>query len=335
MSKPRLHILCNNRLVTVPMMVEQKATKVAFRVSKGPRIPSPYPDLLYAETGLLNMQNYGGPYVVYYGGNYWVEWKTQKERIKKVEGVMRRARRVICISEFLADMTREKVGIDNVVHSPGGLWGTQHVGYKVNPRRFVAKTDWGITGRPKVCMSISMGEEIKYKGVPWFMKVTKKLAKKHNVKFVCVGRLKQKGAIVQRWSRKYGLVFKPWCRYGDSYGHTNGLGDLIWPRILGESDIFVHPSMWDSWGCTIADSMMSAVPALVFDVTGSSEVGQNVMKVDPGDRGAIVGGFERLLTDEVLREKMGVAALMESQKKIAKHKGDFAKLLMAVLEGKK
>ncbi len=335
MSKPRLHILCNNRLIGIPARVEQKATKMAFRISKGPNIPNPYPDLLYAESGLLNIRNYSGPYVVFCGGNYWVEWRELKAKIDKIEDVLRRARLVICISKFLANMTRGKVGVDNVTHLPAGLWGTQHVGYKVNPKRFVAKTDWRIKGRPKVCMSISMGEEIKYKGVPWFMKVTKKLAVKHNVKFVCVGRLKQKGAIVQRWGRKYGLVFKAWRRHGDAYAYTDGLGDSEWPKILGGSDIFVHPSMWDGWPCTVADSMMSAVPALVFDVTGSSEVGQNVLKVDPGDRGAIVGGFERLLTDEALREKMGVAALMESQKKIAKHKGDFAKLLMDVLEGKK
>ena len=332
MFKPRLHILCTKRLIGVPLMVEQKATRVIFRVTKGPIIPKPYPDLVYAETGVLNIGDYSGPYVVFYGGNYWDAWKETPSKIVRVEDLMRGAKQVICISKFLAKTTREKVGIDHVVNLPGGLWGTSHVGYKVNPRRFAVKTDWGIVDRPRICMSIGLSGEIKYRGIPMFLNAVRKVTKRYGVEFVCAGRVKGNTALAKSWLKRYGLVFKPWVRQGDVYDFTCGLGDPNWPNILVRSDVFVHPSMWDSWGCTIADSMMSAVPALVFATTGCVEVGKNVKLVDPTDPGGIVRGLERLLTDEKLREKMGRAALSESKVKMEKHKGDFAKVLMDVLE---
>ncbi len=335
MFKPRLHILCTKRVTDVPLMVEQRATRIAFRVTKGPIIPRPYPDLLYAEIGVLNINDYSGPFVVFYGGNYWHAWESTPDKIARVEALMRSSKRVICISKFLAGMTRERVGIEHVTHLPGGLWGTSHVGYKVNPQRFAVKKDWGIKDKPRVCMSISLSGEIKYRGVPIFLNAVRKVAKRHGVKFVCAGRVKDNTVLAETWLKKYGLVFKPWIRLGDAYDFTSGLGDLNWPGILSRSDVFVHPSMWDTWGCTIADSMMSALPALVFGTTGCVEVGKNVMLADPTDPGGIAQSFEQLLTDEKLRESMGRAALSESKVKMEKHKGDFAKLLMAVLEGKK
>jgi glycosyltransferase involved in cell wall biosynthesis len=330
MGKPKLHIYHRKHLDQTPLLADSPAVRAAFHVTRGPAIPSSC-DLVFAENNLLELAELKKPYAVYYGGHYWYEWRGTPSKIETVERVFVEAKRVICISKFLADMTHDKVPDAKVTYLPGGLWGTDHVRYKVNAARFTPKTTWTIRGRPKIAMCMSLNGEIKWRGLPRFMKAAWEVIKKHDAVVTCCGRIKRQQKLASKWATAWGLKYINWSRDGGAYDFTIGIGDTVWPSVLAQADMFVHPSIWDSWGCAVADAMMTGVPGLVFDVTGQREVGTTFVRCNPASNSDITSKLDRLLADGVHRSVVGKAMLAEAELKMVKHRGDFARILKEVL----
>ena len=287
-------------------------------------------DLVYVDSRLTTVQNYTRPYAVLVGGNWWWELKGQTDRLERVVGVLRRAKVLICLSEFLAKYVEKRVCGKNTVALPGGLWGAGHVGFKVNPNRFVRKADYKIEARrPVIVMGINLVGDIKYEGIPIFLEAVKAVLKKHNARVICSGRMMGKRKLVAAWAKQYGLEFVNWHRSPD---FVEGLGDTKWPKLLSSADVFVHPSMWDAWGCVVADAMYSAVPTMVFEGHGSEEVGDTTIKLNPKDASYMAESLDHLLTWEGERKSLGEKHRAEAMTKTKIHRNDFRDILLKAVQ---
>lgn len=82
-------------------------------------------------------------------------------------------------------------------------------------------------------------------------------------------------------------------------------------EIMRESDIFVLPSIEDSYGLVVLEAMASGLPVIVTDHVGASEAivhGVNGLIVPAGDDGELVSAIQRLADDVDIRSQMGSAA---------------------------
>jgi glycosyltransferase involved in cell wall biosynthesis len=84
-------------------------------------------------------------------------------------------------------------------------------------------------------------------------------------------------------------------------------------EILGDSDLFVRPSLVEGMPLTVLEAMATALPVIVCDVGGVSEIVSNDVTgfvVPPGSSGAVAEAMALLLGDEERRQRMGAAGLV-------------------------
>jgi len=335
MGKPRIHIFNRDALTNVPLFVDSPIVRDRFLVTRGSSIPTPTPDLVIFETDHVVAAKTMAPYVMMVNG-FWPKEETRPGKLKRIGVAMRNAKAVVCASKFLEKQVVSHFKANKTRVLPGGLWGTDHVKYKVNPERFRPKKHYRQHRRgPLVVMSISLASEIKWRGIDLLMQAAGGVFEKHNANVVCRAMVRGRGDLVKRWAKEYGLTFNSWNR-GDSLGFTKGNGDAVWPRLLRRSDLFIHPSTWDAWGCVVADAMFTAVPSLVFKGTGSAEISDAAYKVRPDNSVEIADAVDRLLSMGPRdREDYGNKLRVEAIRKNEAHRGDIADVLASVLEGMK
>lgn len=78
--------------------------------------------------------------------------------------------------------------------------------------------------------------------------------------------------------------------------------------LMREVDIFVLPSLEDSYGLVVAEAMASGLPVVVTDHVGASEAiepGITGLVVPAGDDAALAGALRRLVDDASLRTRLG------------------------------
>jgi glycosyltransferase involved in cell wall biosynthesis len=83
-------------------------------------------------------------------------------------------------------------------------------------------------------------------------------------------------------------------------------------EILGDSDMFVRPSLVEGMPLTVLEAMATALPVIVCDVGGVSEIVSNEVTgfvVPPGSPDAVAEAMALLLDDEQRRQRMGAAGL--------------------------
>lgn len=327
--KRHIHILCSKKVLDVPLIIDSDSVNSQYEITRGPTIAG-RPWLVYCETGIFDIEKYLDQYNcgVFIGGNYWIEFADDSQRLERVERILRRCHVVVCISQYMSRVVKSKLNIGNVAHLPGGMWGLPHLGYKVNPHRFVKKQTYEITGRPIVALCVSLAIEQKYKGLIHFLRSVRDIAEKHDVQYVCYGRMKGRDDLLWKIKKAYkNFEYHHWARQGDTYDFTSGLGDLKWPEALNQSDLYVHPSYLDTWGCAIADAMCTGVPALVYNMLGPMEVGNTYVKINPKRVDILRKMFEKLLLSADYRKKVGESMYKEMARKMIEHRDDFVNLL--------
>ncbi|MGQ0732034.1 MAG: glycosyltransferase [Acidobacteriota bacterium] len=89
-------------------------------------------------------------------------------------------------------------------------------------------------------------------------------------------------------------------------GARRDLGDL-----LGASDLFVMPSLWEGLPLSMILAMGRSLPVVAARVAGIPEVvrdGETGLLVPPGDAAALGAAMARLVADGALRTRLGTAA---------------------------
>ena len=77
------------------------------------------------------------------------------------------------------------------------------------------------------------------------------------------------------------------------------------PVFYSEADIFLFPTLYDSFGIPVLEAMACGVPTIVSTAGALSEVaGDAALKYDPTDITGIADGIKKLLYDKDLRKKM-------------------------------
>jgi len=77
------------------------------------------------------------------------------------------------------------------------------------------------------------------------------------------------------------------------------------PVIYSEADIFLFPTLYDSFGIPVLEAMACGVPTIVSTAGALPEVaGDAALKYDPNDITGIAEGIKKLLYDKDLREEM-------------------------------
>ncbi len=81
--------------------------------------------------------------------------------------------------------------------------------------------------------------------------------------------------------------------------------------VYGCADVFVLPSIQEGQGIVLLEAEASGKPVVAFDIGGVNEAvrnGQTGFLVKRGDTEELADAVTRLLSDKILREKMGAEA---------------------------
>lgn len=88
-------------------------------------------------------------------------------------------------------------------------------------------------------------------------------------------------------------------------------------RAYASSDIFFFPSDTETFGNVTLEAMSSGLPCLVADAAGSKslvEAGKNGFLANASDGKAFESHLEKLVKDEEMRMKMGMASVEKAKK---------------------
>lgn len=112
-----------------------------------------------------------------------------------------------------------------------------------------------------------------------------------------------------------------YARFEDSVAHrplladavrlTGPVSDAELDRLYSDTDLVCVPSRYESHGIVLIEAMMFGKPIVTCDAGGIKEVvdaGRNALISPPADAALLAGHLRRLLTDHVLRAKLGAEA---------------------------
>ncbi|MBI4722301.1 MAG: glycosyltransferase family 4 protein [Candidatus Stahlbacteria bacterium] len=88
------------------------------------------------------------------------------------------------------------------------------------------------------------------------------------------------------------------------------------PSILGASDIFVLPSLWEGFPLVILEAMAAGLPIVATRVGGIPEMitsGEEGFLVDPCNSNALFSAIKKILNDSELAKKMGIQAKLRAR----------------------
>jgi len=106
------------------------------------------------------------------------------------------------------------------------------------------------------------------------------------------------------------------------------------PRIFNSSDIFVHPSLSDSWAFVVIEAMACGLPVIVTENTGAKDAvidNANGYIIPIENPKILAEKLRQLIQDEVLRKSMGIksreSALQFSYSKYSQKVKELYKIL--------
>jgi glycosyltransferase involved in cell wall biosynthesis len=326
MSKPKLHILIPDKKLPSLSHAESKFVYSHFDVSKGQQI-KPDSDLVFTQHYtnhfiLLELIKWKGPYIVLMGGDVWNE-VTDVRVIKNINIVLIKAYLVLTVSKNLADIVRERLNKknteQNVMSLSGGMWGIDENPNGICPKKFFFKNNFDFMGKdPSILMGINIGIARKYAGISKFAKAVRDCFG-HSVGLFCAGKITDQDT-ADNLEKTYDIKM---------LGKRND-----WPKFIHKFDIFAHPSMFDCFPRTLAESMCAKIPSIAFDIAGIPEVSRIPIMVDPDDSEQICRAIKLLISDKAFREYQAERLYEEAIEKTELHKNDMGNILLMAIGSK-
>jgi glycosyltransferase involved in cell wall biosynthesis/GT2 family glycosyltransferase len=112
-------------------------------------------------------------------------------------------------------------------------------------------------------------------------------------------------SLPQAFARRHATA--PWF---ERIGFEGAVSAERLDQAYADCDIFVAPSLYESFGLVFVEAMMFAKPCVGARAGGVPEVvidGQTGVLVAPGDASALADALTRLIVDPALRERLGAA----------------------------
>jgi phosphatidylinositol alpha-mannosyltransferase len=231
----------------------------------------------------------------------------------RIERGLRRATRVVAITEEIADEASGLLGLDpaRIARLPNG----------VDRRRFRPAH----SAREAPARILFVGRLSEQKRVDVLLDAFARLDTEAELVIVGEGPLREK---LEAQARALGVSER-----------TRFLGarDDV-PVLLRDAWVFALPSAAEGASNALLEAMASGVPAVATELPGTSEVaGGAALLVPPGDSDALAEALERLLGDEDLRATLGAAGLeraaaFDLQQVAAEHVKLFTELAQGAAE---
>lgn len=90
------------------------------------------------------------------------------------------------------------------------------------------------------------------------------------------------------------------------------VAQAVLPQYYALADVFVLPSLYDTFGVVVAEAMACGLPIVTTDTVGAASSivvdGVNGLVVEHGNRQALAQALEKILADDALRARMGAAS---------------------------
>lgn len=301
--------------------IESQSVKKRFTVSRGSKLDERC-DAVFCQTytwremyeQLLETDK---PIILHLNGDVWYELEHIHNDLKLlsiVNSLCRKASGVICLSRFLANNGKRAVPEANITFLPKGLWGVNHTSIGVNPRRFVRKANFN-TDSPVVMSQIGLSMSAKFAGIPRFFEAITEMHPR--ARFINVGTTRGHEELVGEWSESYGIEF------------VDPVKD--WPSLLLQADIYVHPSLYDTWGRSIAEAMCVGLPVWSYRVGGIPELSSNIVLCDPGDDERAYDSFMELMDNSNAWPEIGNSLRKEAFDLDVEHEHDYIEILSRCL----
>jgi glycogen(starch) synthase len=220
-------------------------------------------------------------------------------RLAKLEGeTAKNAKLIVTISKYSLEKIQNHYGVDaaKVRIVPNG----------VDPEKFkpVAETDreggrkrLGLGSEPCV---LFVGSLIPRKGLPFLVEAAKKIVKEHSeTKFVIVGEGPLKSQLLSNLET---------ANLSGNFTFLGNVKEDMLPAVYNSADVFALPSIQEGQGIALLEAQASARPVVAFDVGGVNEAvrnGETGLLVKRGSSEELADALLKLLSDKVLREKMG------------------------------
>jgi glycogen synthase len=176
----------------------------------------------------------------------------------------------------------------------------------VDPEKFkprlnleALRKQFGLGSEPCV---LFVGSLIARKGLPFLVEAAKKALKEHaETKFLIVGEGPLK-------SQMLGTLEA--ANLGGNFKFLGNVKEDALPALYNCADVFVLPSIQEGQGIVLLEAQASGKPVVAFDVGGVNEAvrnGETGLLVKRGSTDELADALLKLISDGVLREKMGAA----------------------------
>lgn len=92
------------------------------------------------------------------------------------------------------------------------------------------------------------------------------------------------------------------------------VSDAVLPWIYRKAEVLMYGSLWEGFGLPVVEAMASGCPAVIENIPALTEVGGDAVLVfDSGDRDALVGHLEQILTDPTEAQRLREAGLSRAR----------------------
>jgi glycosyltransferase involved in cell wall biosynthesis len=232
--------------------------------------------------------------------NYGIRLDPKKDMV--VQRNVKSCNRLTAISRSIRNSLKDILEDDQDIRDvPNGIW-TSTFQRKINKDE--TRRRYGI---PVNCtLLVSVGRNHPKKGFEIGVEALSKLKKKNiNIAYLIIGRDMN---IIREKAKSLGvsdILFTP-----------GQLREKEVADLFQASDIYVSPSLIESFGITTIEAMSAGLPCVVSDIEGSRDIVSSKfgVLVEPGDAKELSDTIRRLLKNRTYLEKMGEEARIESKK---------------------